>query len=386
MSSTNTSIWLRSAAFDLTFVMGGAPLTLALPIIVSLVPAALPTIFWLWIVLFEGSHFWATLSRTYFDNAFREKNARYLNGSLLFFVFPAVAVALRWSLRSNWPTDLYGYFIFLWSLYHNARQHFGFLMIYGKKSGNSASILKGYRTVIYLAIVGAQVYFATHFKTELAVPVAPFRLWPTWLQTLLTYVPYAVSMGASVLLSVLTARAFTANRWRALVPSLYTLVCLVFYSVMFYGVAPREPFFANPANGAQKLMLLAVMNSLFHNIQYHAIVWHYSAARYRSDERFGWAQQFNRSTGRYGTVALAMGLLFAAIVWHMHDWPSLAGTFISVSEFAAIPYVLFFGIIGHHFYLDQRIWRPSTQHELRTYLGLQTTVAHSIPSTPMSQT
>ena len=53
-------------------------------------------------------------------------------------------------------------------------------------------------------------------------------------------------------------------------------------------------------NGAQLLMLLAVMNSLFHNIQYHAIVWIYARRRYaenvtpadaRSGFRVGGADQ-----------------------------------------------------------------------------------------------
>ncbi len=33
-------------------------------------------------------------------------------------------------------------------------------------------------------------------------------------------------------------------------------------------------------------------------------------------------------------------------------------------------YVLYFGIVGHHFYLDQKIWRPSLQKDLSQYLGL----------------
>jgi len=139
---------------------------------------------------------------------------------------------------------------------------------------------------------------------------------------------------------------------------------------MFYVVAPREPFFASPANGAQKLMLLAVMNSLFHNIQYHAIVWHYSAKRYRSDQQFGWAARFNRSTANYVGISLLMGAAFGVIVWNMHDWPWITGGYTPAAAFPAIPYIFFFGIIGHHFYLDQRIWRPSKQQDLRQYLGL----------------
>lgn len=363
-------IWIRSPRFDLTFVMGGAVLTLLLPLLTWLRPELLPLVFWIWLVGFEGSHFWATFSRTYFDTRFREENPTLLVGSLAFFAFPAIAVFLRSSTNSAWPTDLYGYFIFLWSLYHNARQHFGFLSIYARKSGNRAETAAAYQHVIYLAIAGAQIYFATHFKTELAIPVTPFHRWPAAAQALLTYGPLAVTAVAALWLVTLARKSYAESGPTALIPALYTTVCLVFYSVMFYVVAPREPFFTSPANGAQKLMLLAVMNSLFHNIQYHAIVWHYSAKRYRSAEQFGLAGRFNRNTASYVGVALTMGVLFGFIVWNMHDWPWITGAYSSQNDFPTVPYILFFGIIGHYFYLDQRIWRPSRQEDLRGYLGL----------------
>lgn len=363
-------VWIRSPRFDLTFVMGGAVLTLFLPVLTSLQPNLLPFIFWIWLIGFEGSHFWATFSRTYFDTRFRQENPRLLSGSLVFFAFPALAVIIRTSTKNAWATDVYGYFIFLWSLYHNARQHFGFLSIYTRKSGNQPQIVTAYQRVIYLAIVGSQIYFAAHFKTELAIPVAPFQQWPVPVRDLLTYGPFAITSIAAILLLMLTYQSWTKSGPRSLIPALYTGVCLVFYSVMFYVVAPREPFFANPANGAQKLMLLAVMNSLFHNIQYHAIVWHYSASRYRSDEQFGWAGRLNGGTSTYLSVALSMGIVFALIVWNMHDWPWITGAYSPGTEFPAVPYILFFGIIGHHFYLDQRIWRPSRQPDLQKYLGL----------------
>lgn len=370
MGTMINQIWIRSPRFDLTFVMGGAVLTLLLPVLISMRPELLPLAFWIWLIGFEGSHFWATFSRTYFDTRFREENPGLLLGSLMFFAFPALAVLVRTSTNSAWATDLYGYFIFLWSLYHNARQHFGFLSIYARKSGNRAETIAAYQRVIYLAIVGAQIYFAAHFKTELALAVAPFHQWPEAAQVLLTYGPFALTAAAALWLAILVRNSYAESGKRSLIPALYTAVCLVFYSVMFYVVAPLEPFFPSAVNGAQKLMLLAVMNSLFHNIQYHAIVWHYSAERYRNAGHFGWAGRFNRGTTSYLGVALSMGVVFGLIVWNMHDWPWITGAYTRGTDFPTLPYILFFGIIGHHFYLDQRIWRPSRQQDLRQYLGL----------------
>ncbi len=155
----------------------------------------------------------------------------------------------------------------------------------------------------------------------------------------------------------------------------YSLVCWVFYTVMFYGVAPQEPFFPAAQNGAQSLMLLAIMNSLFHNIQYHAIVWTYSKKRYientekLSTDLLGLASRVNGSFTGYATASLFMGSVFAWIVNGLADWPNWQGVG-PLHEMNALSYVLFFGIIGHHFFLDQMIWRPSHQKDLRHYFRL----------------
>jgi hypothetical protein len=367
--NTRTSIWIRNPTFDLSLVMGGALLTLLLPLVVRAVPAWLPLIFWTWVVVFEGSHFWATYSRTYLDSAFRSENGALLRWSGVFFLLPASMVALRAVTDSSWPTDLYGYLIFWWSLYHNVRQHYGFVSIYSKKSGNPPALVKQYRRLIYWAIAGAQIYFALVIKTELALSVAPFRAWPELVQGMLTWGPPTVSGLAALGLGLLAARSFRAGGKGALLPALYTATCLVFYAVMFFVVAPREPFFSGATNGAQRLMLIAVMNSLFHNIQYHAIVWHYSARRYREGS-FGFAQRINGTTPGYLAAAVVMGLGFAGIVVGLNDWPTPFGHQAAAGEFPAVAYVLFFGIIGHHFYLDQKIWRPSRQVDLAGYLGV----------------
>jgi len=144
---------------------------------------------------------------------------------------------------------------------------------------------------------------------------------------------------------------------------------------MFYGVAPREPFFSAAQNGAQNLMLLAIMNSLFHNIQYHAIVWTYARKRYIENQEnvsrdlLGFASRINGSFKGYATASILMGVGFAWIVNGLGDWPNWQGVG-PFHEMSALSYVLFFGIIGHHFFLDQMIWRPSRQKDLRSYLRL----------------
>ena len=148
----------------------------------------------------------------------------------------------------------------------------------------------------------------------------------------------------------------------------YILTCLIFYSVMFYFVAPSDTLIQSP-NGTQVLMLVAIMNSLFHNIQYHAIVFYYGQRRYQAQEsKFGIANLINKGLLSYIAFALVLGFVFAYIVWNVGDWPNVQGKWNQPSM-QIWAYVLFFGIIGHHFYLDQKIWRPSQQKDLKEYLN-----------------
>jgi hypothetical protein len=64
-----------------------------------------------------------------------------------------------------------------------------------------------------------------------------------------------------------------------------------------------------------------------------------------------------------------MGAVYGFITWHVGDWPSFSGSWQNV-KFHSWAYILFFGIIGHHFFLDQVIWHPSRSKELKNYLKL----------------
>lgn len=365
MSATQSSIWIRNPIFDLAFVMGGALFTLVIAALTFALPQWLPVFFWVWVVAFEGSHFWATISRTYLDTKFCRENFRVLYGSLFFFLFPLAAILLENSSVVSY-TLLYGFFIFVWSLYHNARQHFGFLSIYCKKAGVNEMQKKQLVRVLYLAIVAPQLFFLLNFKAILAFGLSTSHLNPS-LQFLISDMPKLVSFGVVVYLLYQAVALWKVRGAAGSAVIVFIVTCLVFYTTMFYGIAPIDHFVQN-GNGVETLMLIAIMNSLFHNIQYHAIVWHYGQSRYaQSLEGFGLARFVNGKSTNYFSIALLIGVLFGVIVWHVGDWPGVTGSYEGI-RFHSWAYVLFFGIIGHHFFLDQFIWRPSRQIDLRQYL------------------
>ena len=374
MTATQASLgntpskWIHSAGFDLTFITGGAFFTLGVAAAAFAWPGLLPVFFWLWVVLFEGSHFWATLSRTYFDQKFRRENPSFLWGSLVFFLLPALAVGFDGVLGGVSTMLLYGFFIFTWSLYHNARQHFGFFAIYSKKAGLSAKQLKTLATPLYVGIAIPQLYFLFNFKAPLtfSLPLLPGE---GELAVLLQNLPPLLSGGVVAYFAWQVYQLAKAKSIGLGPVVFYALTCFGFYSIMFYQIAPLDQF-VQTGSGAQALLLIAIMNSLFHNIQYHGIVWYYSRSRYQNEnESFGLARLLNGTRVNYVATALLMGGVFGLITWYVGDAPDVSGSFAHAKGYHWA-YVLFFGIIGHHFYLDQKIWRPSRQQELNRYLLL----------------
>lgn len=363
------SKWFVSRGFDYSLILGGAALTLAIPLAVWLSPLLLPIFFWIWIICFEGAHFFSTWTRTYLDQTFFRENKALMFGSLVFFVAPMLAGFLNVRLNSSAPLELYGFGLFCWSLYHNARQHFGFISIYLRKSQDkNMAIQKSILNSIYLAVVPPQIFFLLKFKLALAFPEAVTG-YGHYLSNVAGLMP-----AISVIALLFVAKLYVSTRapQKELFPMhiAYSLGCLIFYAAMFYWIAPREPFFKQAQNGAQMFMMIAVMNSLFHNIQYLAIVWVYGSKRSKRGYSGALAGLIHRGPFNYLIACWLAGLGFAWIVWNLGDWTSPSGEWIQKQgHLWAI--VSYFGIVGHHFFLDQKIWRVSRQRELQNILNLK---------------
>lgn len=363
----NQHIWIKNPVFDLSLITGGAFFTLFVAFISFQFPSLLPIFFWIWVIVFEGSHFWATFSRTYMDKEFRLNNKSLLIGSMIFFVFPIFAVVLDKNDSQISFTTLYAFFIFVWSLYHNARQHFGFLSIYSNKAKLSVELKSELTKILYISIAIPQLFFLLNFKVPGVFDISLASNMSATLSFLVNTIPKLITILCALYLMKTAYQIFKSNSKMPSMPLFYIATCLIFYSVMFYLIAPSDTLIQNP-NGAEVLMLIAIMNSLFHNIQYHAIVFYYGQKRYQStDTQFGIADIINKGITSYTSFALLLGFVFGYIVWNVGDWPNFHGDWNQPSM-QVWAYILFFGIIGHHFYLDQKIWRPSKQKELKEYL------------------
>jgi hypothetical protein len=138
----------------------------------------------------------------------------------------------------------------------------------------------------------------------------------------------------------------------------------------------------HPATLTAPVVAFSAFVTIFHDLQYHAIVWHYQRNRCHlpgvDSRRFGLAAFISRHFLIYAACALAVGAggyylgcalgvnTMACITLLPHSDEVLFGD--------VTPKMLFFGVaLGlfmHHYFVDQYIWRPSKDPDLRRDLNV----------------
>jgi hypothetical protein len=138
------------------------------------------------------------------------------------------------------------------------------------------------------------------------------------------------------------------------------------------------------ASGAYDLLLFQAAVTLPHNLQYMAIVWVHNRARYHgggAPQRFGWAAAANASPARF----VLLGVAFSVVFFYSRFWlegqpaPFVPGRYAGADapiggmfRFSDLVAATWIGVVFHHQWLDQKIWKVSRDHRLASDLGLET--------------
>ena len=327
------SPWIIGRRVDLSLVIGGS---LAGYLYLGLFTLAhLPASFlwWFWSLGFDGTHIFATASRTYFDREARQRHAALLFGSLAFFFLLGPALVL-----AGWK-DYLALLVAVWAYYHVMRQHYGFLVLYKVKSRD----LRPLDNFLDRAFLGGMLVFPPfhrffiHHPEELGLPFSLAR-WetPAWI-------------AVAVTVTIYLARQFV--RWRA----------------------------GDPLNGPKYLLLAAVIPlhwltfaflswqaatptvTIVHNLQYHAIVWFHNRNRYGVSDAGARNGRIPATVSRSLLAYAAIGLVFSALY-------RIPGFQLGAVSNLAFGFFCGFGLT--HYYLDSRIWRVRHDPGLRHALAL----------------
>jgi hypothetical protein len=324
--------WIVSRGVDLSLVIGSALAGYVYLLLFAAFHVPISPLWWFWSVGFDGTHIFATASRTFFDREARARHPRLLYGSLLFFFTIGPAMVLAGAVK--YLAILVG----VWAYYHVIRQHYGFMVLYKVKCRDLRPLDNSLdRFFLGVMLVFPPFHrFFVHHPEELGLHSSVPRLEP-----LLWGVVAAT-------LAVYLARQWM--RWRAgdeanvpkylLFTAIVPLHWLTFACLSWQAAVPTV--------------------TIVHNLQYHAIVWFHNRNRYAEggEARFGpIPAAVSRSLLAYVAVALAFSLLYR-----------VPGFVLGKTSELAFGFFCGFGLT--HYYLDSRIWRVRHDPGLRAALRL----------------
>ena len=357
-------MWIVSKKYDLAFIFGGAAVSLLVPFIAMQKPVFIPLMFWIWVWIFDGTHLYATLSSTYFDRQFWKNNRALLVWSPAVILLPLIAVAFYLRSGSTRPIEFFLLFAQAWAYYHLVRQHYGFISLYDRKSGVSRESHEINKQTVYVGLWTPYVYFLLSHPVNRKIVGLP-SLFPE-MELLWGLNIFAIFFTGGAALLFL-AHYIKNKTWTP--AGIFTAICVALYSLIFYWIAPMEPLFARAQNVVQSFMIIAITMTVFHNIQYHAIVWHFNRNKY-GHSSFGLATILNRNFLIYAAVAILFAGIYSAVAWFTTDYPSLFGT-MSESDFVPIAFCVWWGLLFHHYFLNHKICHFSKSKDLQEQLGIE---------------
>jgi hypothetical protein len=266
------------------------------------------------------------------------------------------------------PFGLVFLFLQFWAYWHVVRQHYGIMSLYKRKNGDTAeadfwvdnAVLYGGLLLPLLALI-------------LRHPVARSYL---GMPAALSFWDEAAVTAAAWLITALAA-LFVARQIalaRAGEP-VNVAKCLFLLAVV-----PLHVFVAwHPATLATGLIGFAAFVTIYHDLQYHAIVWHAQQMKLAKAED---PSKHGLSAWVSGNIFIFLGCatLMGVIAWYIGCKldirpgcvPLLTASEVELFGDVTLEYLLggiVFGFIMHHYFVDQFIWRPSKDEAVRKELA-----------------
>jgi hypothetical protein len=346
--------WIRSPGFDSTLVFGGALLALAISALALLRRDLMPLLFWGWILLADAPHMFATYVRTVLNPSARATMRPLLLRSLWTLALGPACLALdaglggtpRAFLAFNALASTYGF-------YHVVRQHYGYLALYRARAPGGEPSTREYwsdKVTLYAGALIPYLYFVVSHPRSRAMLGLPNAA---------RSINLALAFGVPWLLSLLVFCIETLRAKRNIGPKLWYGVTVILFHGLVYGIIGcAEPVYASSNGPNQDFLLLVILTSVFHNLQYVAMV-HAMEQRAPNKHKGALAWIFPLFLLGYVTLAIATGV-----------FPLTAGFSTSLGPFRVNDLLvsLWWGVSIHHYYLDQHIWRFKRNTALRSQL------------------
>ena len=371
--------WIVSRRVDLTCFIGAALLGYMMFGLHAVLHLNMVIVWFVWYTLLDSPHFFATYSRTYFDREEMKRRRFLLLGSLgLLGIGPAILLVSfgLYGAGVGWyavPFKMLIAFVGMWAYWHVVRQHFGIMSLYRRKNDDNLPFDRWLdRWVLYIGLLAPLAAFIAMNEEARDVFGFPSKVAPTS-----TWEPMVIKLSAAaVALAVVALVARQIWRW-------HHHLSLNMPKLMFMAaVIPLHVTICfTPAVWTAPLLGFSAFVTIFHDVQYHAIVWYYQRNRIHKPDtdrkRFGLAAHISSRFPVYMCYAMTMGILFGLTGCLLQLNPGCIPVLRSedIALFGTINlrilmYGVFLGVLMHHYFVDQFIWRPSKDDRLASELKL----------------
>jgi hypothetical protein len=354
--------WIGSRRFDLVYFFGAALFSVLLSLSLLFFPVILVPVWWLWLWLGDGPHLWATYTRTYLDPIQRAKHHKLLQFSLLWFL-PGILAwgATLFGIRELF--DLYLFTALLWSTHHAVRQDYGILSIYQRYANVDDRVRRLDAQFLYVFFWGISgLFWFTHPLGRVAMMLPP--RFPVWAEGVLWGAKVALlGVGLFYLWQTLQRLRRNIAPW----PALFLVCQLGALTFAYFVLGHFEPLYPNAQDPEQFFFAVTVTAGVLHSIQYLAIVFVVNQRRHTTGE--AWIAKMSRQPGKLYIFCLVGSLLYVMLLASRGNSPGF-NFFALNSDAARLFLALYWGLFFHHYYIDQKIWRPHLDPQLRIELGL----------------
>lgn len=385
--------WIVNQRADLLWFIGGALTGYAMFFLHAGLHLDMATVWFLWVVFIDSPHFFGTYVRTYFDKEEFQKRRRLLIGSLAWLLVGPAMIGSSYLLHQmnvanyRFPFLLFIVFFQLWAYWHVVRQHYGIMSLYKKKNNDfDRRDLRIDQAILYVGLLAPFLAFIIrHPEARRAVGLpAALPAFPSqgslsslsfWQQ--LPWEHAVVSLTVLAVVSVVGIFTFRQiKRWCAgmslNMPKIFFLIALLpLYAFICY----------SPAVLTAPLLAFSAFVTIYHDVQYHAIVWFYSKNRYHRPgvdaRKYGLATKITRNFATYIVCGIAMAAIFRMFGCSFEVHPGCGVLVMTSTEhlFGSMTtkellYSFLIGLPMHHYFVDQFIWRPSKDAGLQKDLKL----------------
>jgi len=394
--STN---WIVNRKADLLWFIGGALAGYTMYFIHASLHWDMITVWFFWVMFLDTPHFFDTYIRTYFDKEEFQKRKKLLLWSLSWLLVGPLMIGLSYILHRvgiiNYTSPFLFFVLFfnLWAYWHVVRQHFGIMSLYKKKNNDyNPPDTRADKAILYVGLIAPlAAYIVRHPEAREAFgfigAYSPFpvvegktsvaSLFSSGFWTQLSWEHYIIFASvvafASVVLLFVSRQISRYRSGTSLnLPKILFLIALIpLYALICY----------SPMVLTAPLLAFSAFITIYHDIQYHAIVWFYTRNRYHKPnvdpKKYGLAVKLSKNLFVFLLFGIAMGVILRLLGCTFEVNAGCGPLVLTSSQklfgdlsTKELMLSIFIGIPLHHYFVDQFIWRPSKDKTLREDLKL----------------